>query len=74
MTASGVLSDNDVNARIEWRRKQRALLANATIEIQKVAYGGCCLHFGHIQRVIESNEGPCTYRLDPERGEIIAVQ
>jgi len=60
-----------VNVRIEWRRRQKSLLERATIEIQRVAHAGCHLRFGDVHRLIESDAGPCTYRLDSERNEIV---
>jgi len=64
----------DLDMRLDWRRRQRALQRKAVIEIEKVAHAGCRLDFGGISRILKIDVRNKTYRLDPKSNEIVGEE
>lgn len=64
----------DLDMRLDWRRRQRALQQTAVIEIKGTGHAGCRLDFGTRPLVLTEDVKNRTYRLDPESGEIVEVE
>lgn len=58
-------------ALLDWRRQQRALQAEASIEVSGVAHAGTRIDFGGRPLVLESNVRTTRFRFDVERDEIV---
>ena len=58
--------------RIAWRKRQKALLRHARIQIDGTAHAGCLIEIGTAKYVLERDVQQQTYRLDPETGKIVS--
>ncbi len=58
----------------EFRKRQRALQADARIEIQGTAHAGCRIDFGSRPLVLESAVRATVFRFNLERDEIVAEE
>lgn len=58
----------------EFRKRQRALQADARIEIQGTAHAGCRIDFGSRPLVLESAVRAKVFRFDLDRDEIVAEE
>ncbi len=58
----------------EFRKRQRALQADARIEIQGTAHTGCRIDFGSRPLVLDSPVRATVFRFDLERDEIVAEE
>ncbi|MBW2241769.1 MAG: DUF342 domain-containing protein [Deltaproteobacteria bacterium] len=63
-----------LEARREWRRRQRELQRTAVIEIRGTAYAGCRLDFGVAPLVLEKTVSARRFSVNLETDEIVSVE
>ncbi|MCA9504929.1 MAG: DUF342 domain-containing protein [Myxococcales bacterium] len=66
--------ESELARRIAWRRRQRDLQADATIEVHGTAHAGCRLDFGIMPLVLERDQRARRWRLSPERDRILCEE
>ena len=64
----------DLDMRLDWRRRQRALQRQASIIIEQIAHAGCRLDFGGVSRILTNDVRNKTYRLDPKSNQIVGEE